>query len=140
MTYVSDGCIWIVEDDPDVREALADALGAEGYCTVLASNGKEAMDLADAATSLPALILLDLAMPVMGGAEFRRLQRVHPTFAMVPVIVLTAGRLEPSEVAALGVAAFVTKPPELNELLDAVHAHGVASADGHRFRWEQHAV
>ena len=81
--------ILVVDDDEGVREAMVNVLEVMGYSVVSATNGKEALDyLHDAAT--PALIISDLAMPVMDGRQFRQEQVKDPRLAKVPVIVVSA--------------------------------------------------
>src|SRR5882672_10105751 len=81
--------ILVVEDDSDAREALVDILEVSGYSAIPAENGKKALEYLEGATP-PALIILDLLMPVMDGWEFRTRQMQNPHFANVPVIVVTA--------------------------------------------------
>jgi CheY-like chemotaxis protein len=82
------GRILIVEDEPDVRDAFAARLGAEGYEVVTAANGREALRLLERGP-LPDAILLDYAMPVMDGRAFRDAQLRDPRWADVPVILVT---------------------------------------------------
>ena len=79
--------VMIVEDNPDIRMALGDLLGAQGLDVVLAENGRDALDLL-AEGQLPEWIVLDLVMPVMDGRQFLHVLDAagpHP-----PVTVLTA--------------------------------------------------
>lgn len=108
------GSILIVEDDLDIREALAEALGFEGYDVFLAENGQEALDVLRAGP-LPHVILLDLLMPVMNGWQFRQEQLADPALAGVPVIVVSAsapGDARPDR--------YLPKPFSIDELLSAV--------------------
>jgi len=82
------GRILIVEDEPDVRDAFAARLAAEGYEVVAAANGREALRLLERGP-LPDAILLDYAMPVMDGRAFRDAQLRDPRWADVPVILVT---------------------------------------------------
>ena len=110
--------ILIIEDDDAVREALAELLTAEGYRVTCAANGREG--LARAAEERPALVLLDLCMPVMDGWAFRAAQLADPVLAAVPVIVLSAShRADSPQLARLQPATFVAKPVEF-ELLRAL--------------------
>jgi CheY-like chemotaxis protein len=110
----SRGSILIVEDDLDIREALAEALGFEGYDVVLAENGQDALDvLRDG--PLPDVVLLDLLMPVMSGWQFRKEQLADPALAGIPVIVVSAsapGDARPDR--------YIPKPFSIDELLTAV--------------------
>ena len=60
----------VVDDDPGIRESLADLLNDEGYVVMTAVNGQDALRACARAENLPCVILLDLMMPVMSGAEF----------------------------------------------------------------------
>src|SRR5437763_14895472 len=84
-----DAGILIVEDDTDVREAMAIFLAGEGYKVVEAGHGAEALDQLRSATVF-CLILLDLYMPVMDGWAFRAEQLRDAALAAIPVIVISA--------------------------------------------------
>jgi PAS domain S-box-containing protein len=85
----------VVDDLPDNREMLRRALEGEGWEVVEAENGRAGLALfADRA---PALILLDLMMPVMDGFEFLRELRGREDGRSVPVVVVTAKELTPEE-------------------------------------------
>jgi len=77
-----------VEDEKDLRELLAEVLQDHGYTVATAANGREALDRL-ASGPLPALILLDLMMPVMTGWEFRRRQIQDVRIAAIPVIAFS---------------------------------------------------
>jgi CheY-like chemotaxis protein len=116
--------VLIVEDDSEIVATLADVLEDEGYEVRCAANGRAALNLLKSLPSpLPCVILLDLMMPVMNGAEFRREQIDDPAFAAIPVVLLTA---EPSATRVgreLNVAATLRKPPNLEELLALVRTY-----------------
>src|SRR3982074_3818832 len=81
--------ILVVEDDPDIRAALTQILSDDGYAVATAANGQEAIDHLRR-TSPPALILLDLMMPVMDGWQFRSHQKQDPALKSIPVVIVTA--------------------------------------------------
>lgn len=110
----------IVDDDADVREALASVLQDEGYGVLIAESGRAALEILRGGAR-PALILLDVMMPVMDGHEFRALQRRDPDLADIPVVVLTAGAMD-SRVEALGAVHSFRKPVSLDRLLDTLAA------------------
>ena len=89
MTEPGGGRILVVDDDEDIRGALADLLAEKGYEVSLAANGKEALELCHSRPT-PDLIFLDLMMPVMGGADFIRVKDADPNLTDVPVCVMTA--------------------------------------------------
>ncbi len=111
--------ILVVEDDFAIRETIAELLEEEGYGVDRASNGQEALDRlrADGTTRL---ILLDLMMPVMDGWEFRERQRSDPAMSRIPVVVLSADNALEQKISALGVAAWMSKPFDVDRLLDTV--------------------
>jgi CheY-like chemotaxis protein len=107
--------IFLIEDEPDIRESLREVLEMEGYEVNCAANGFEAKEaLRDLPT--PDLILLDMLMPVMNGMEFRNWQREVPRLKSVPVIVLSA---DPSQKELQGIV-HLAKPVDLSELLTAI--------------------
>lgn len=111
--------ILLVEDDFSIRETIAEVLEDEGFRVTCAANGAEALARL-AAGDAPALILLDLMMPVMDGSEFRRLQRDDPRLADIPVVVLSAGHAADQRAASLGADGFLQKPFEVDSLLETV--------------------
>jgi len=120
------GCsgVLIVEDDPAIQATLADVLEDEGYSVSVARNGREALDALRARpTSPPCLILLDLMMPNMNGAEFRSEQVKDETLSAIPVILLTADRQSDRAREELNVAAALRKPPDLDALLSLIRRY-----------------
>jgi DNA-binding response OmpR family regulator len=83
--------VLVVEDDPSVRGLLDTLLTSEGYRVTTASDGIEG--LSEAAAHRPAVILLDIVMPDLGGLRVLEEMQANPLLAGVPVLVLT-GRLE----------------------------------------------
>ena len=121
------GNVLIVEDDLDSREMLASVLAAAGFHAVTAEDGLEALHVLRAvrrrAPGVPCLGLLDLLMPRLSGAEFRRAQLGDPAVAGVPVAVMS-GAIDAEERAQdLGAVATVTKPIDLARLLEVVRRH-----------------
>lgn len=110
--------VLVVDDDPDILEALAEILEVEGFESRRARNGKEALDKLGPRT--PDLILLDLMMPVMDGWEFAQKLRAISNFDAPPIIVLSADRNVAAKARELGAVAYLSKPFELEELLQLV--------------------
>lgn len=107
--------VLIVEDQPDLRETLADLLAMKGYRVATAANGQEALEQLRH-SSPPHVILLDLRMPVMNGWSFRQEQQASPSLAVIPVVVLS-GEADVEEAATtLQAAGHLTKPIDLDEL------------------------
>ena len=112
--------ILVVEDEPDLLDALSDLLTDEGYAVSGAANGADALAfLAD--RPAPDLILLDLMMPVMNGFDFREAQRRDPRLDAIPTVALTAS--PDSRVRALDVPAWLAKPLSIDDLLDTIERH-----------------
>jgi DNA-binding response OmpR family regulator len=112
--------ILIVDDEPEIVRGLEDNLRFEGYETVAATNGAEA--LAVAAREAPDLVLLDIMMPRMSGWDVCR--ELRKQSIDVPIIMLTARAEEVDRVLGLELGAddYVTKPFALRELLARVRA------------------
>ncbi len=84
---MSAALVFVVDDHADVRTVLADSLRLAGYAVADAAHGPEVLDLLRAGAT-PALIILELAAPVMTGFELLRLLKVDAQLAAIPVIVL----------------------------------------------------
>lgn len=110
--------ILVVDDDPDILDALAEILENEGYQVDRARNGQEALE--HLAADKPDLILLDLMMPVMDGWEFARRVGEQPD-CRPPIVVLSADRNVGAKAKEIGAVGFLAKPFELAELLQIVH-------------------
>lgn len=104
----------VVDDDVEIRDALADVLGDEGYSAVTRPGGHEALSYLRQGHR-PTVIILDLWMPRMDGWVLRRELLADPALESIPVVVLTAATLGPAPperiVGALG------KPVVLGALL-----------------------
>jgi CheY-like chemotaxis protein len=112
--------VLVIEDDPDLRGMMDQLLHLEGFAPVTAVNGLDALRLLKTGLRVNA-ILLDLMMPVMDGWAFRRAQRLDPTLADIPVIVLTAApHMRHDELAA---AAVFAKPLPFEAVLQALRQH-----------------
>lgn len=111
--------ILVVEDDADIRDTMTLVLEGEGFKVETASDGREALDALGRGLR-PAIILLDLMMPVMDGWELNDELKRQRDLASIPVVFVSA--LEPGtrRTASLEGAGFLRKPFELNALLDAV--------------------
>jgi len=121
------GNVLIVEDDAETRNMLATLLATEGFHAVAAEDGLEALHLLrtvrHGAPEVPCLVLLDLRMPRLGGGEFRRAQLGDPTVASVPVAVMSGAVDAEQRARALGAVATVTKPIDVDALLQIVRRY-----------------
>ena len=121
--------ILIVEDDDGVRESLSEILVEEGYSVDTVPDGPTALRyLQD--HPLPTLILLDLVMPNMSGAEFRNRLLADEQLAAIPIIVLSA-RNDGAKIARLlGAEDFLSKPMNFDELIHVVQNRAVTEVGG----------
>jgi len=83
--------VLIVDDDLDIREALTDILEDRGFSVMSAANGREALSLLRSLDAPPAVILLDLMMPILDGYGFLEEHRKDAALAVIPVAIITAG-------------------------------------------------
>ena len=111
--------VLVVEDDPSVRGLLHTLLSAEGYDVATASDGLAG--LVKATANHPALVLLDLMMPDLGGVRVLEELRDDPELADIPVIVVT-GKIDavPGMRQLLGEDNVFVKPFAVAELLTRV--------------------
>lgn len=112
------GAVLIVEDNYALRTTLASVL-EETYPVVTASTGATALRLLQG-TTRPALILLDLMLPILSGWEVLTHLQHDPRLARIPVIVLSALADDPTRQIHTPVAALVSKPVRLDTLLAVV--------------------
>jgi CheY-like chemotaxis protein len=109
--------LMIVDDDADGREALERLLRFAGYEVTSCANGGEALQRLRASEQLPDVILLDVMMPVMDGAGFRRAQKADHALAGIPVVVTSAQGDLP---ATLDADAYLDKPLEFRSLVATI--------------------
>ncbi|MEO8192183.1 MAG: response regulator [Acidobacteriota bacterium] len=114
--------VLVVEDDPELLEALSDALESEGYGVGRARHGLDALGQLRAGKR-PCLILLDLMMPIMNGWQFRHEQRQDSELSRIPVVVVSAKTDSAQHAAWLEADAYIEKPVSLQTLLETVHRY-----------------
>jgi CheY-like chemotaxis protein len=130
------GRILLVEDDPKDVELTLTALEEYNLANevVVARDGAEALDylycrgaFATRPNENPAVLLLDLKLPKVDGLEVLQQVKSDEKLRMVPVVVLTSSREEKDMVASyrLGVNAYVVKPVDFHEFVDAIKELGV---------------
>jgi two-component system OmpR family response regulator len=111
--------ILVVDDSDDGREMLCSLLHNEGFTTVEAVNGQEALDILNSEEGPPALIVLDLQMPVMSGWELLTILRSSRRFASIPVFI-ASGQCEAEQLMKKPVVAFFRRPLDLVRFLSKV--------------------
>jgi len=130
------GRILLVEDDPNDVELTLTALDEYNLVNevVIAHNGEEALDylhcrgpFATRTSDNPAVLLLDLKLPKVDGLEVLQNIRSHEKLKLIPVVVLTSSHEEKDMVASyrLGVNAYVVKPVDFHEFVNAVKELGI---------------
>ena len=110
--------ILIADDQPENLVLLSRYLGNEGYGYIKAKDGLETLE--KVRSELPDMVLLDVNMPYKDGFAVLEEIRSDPVIQHIPVIILTAARLEPSEIQSglnMGADDYVTKPFDRRELL-----------------------
>ena len=112
--------VLVIEDDDMVSDALVDIITDEGYRVATARNGREALDKLRWGLQ-PAVILLDMQMPLMTGWDFRAEQKRDPTLGHIPVIAMTAGRRWKEEDADCD--ARLTKPVSRDTLVELLRRY-----------------
>lgn len=113
--------ILVVDDDPDIRESVADVLAIEGYRVATAANGLEALEYLRR-EPLPCLVLLDLSMPVCDGWTFCAEQQKDARIASVPVAILSALAHSHADTLQHTVAR-LGKPVKMDVLLETLERH-----------------
>ncbi|MGR9105945.1 MAG: response regulator [Gammaproteobacteria bacterium] len=129
---MNEGAILLVEDNPDDELLALDALAANRVANqvVVARNGAEVLDYLFGTGShaerdlrdIPALILLDLKMPKIGGLEvLNRIRTDHRT-QLLPVVILTSSNTDEDRLKAytLGANSYVLKPVDFDEFVETV--------------------
>jgi two-component system, chemotaxis family, chemotaxis protein CheY len=114
--------ILLVDDHPDIRESLSDLLEAIGFRVTTAADGRAGLEYLRSHAA-PAVILLDLMMPGMDGAEFRRRQLLDPALAAIPVILCSGVNDLEIHAERLGRLVWLRKPFPVDQLLGALRRY-----------------
>jgi DNA-binding response OmpR family regulator len=127
--------VLVVEDDPSVRGLLQAVLEDEAFDVVLASDGEEGLRLAR--TAAPAVVVLDMLLPSLGGPEvLARLRRPDGSLPFGVLVLTGAAELATPLRAALGPDAILEKPFDIATLADRVKR--LAAGGGHAQSQHQH--
>src|SRR6266545_4089857 len=119
-----DAPILVVDDDESIRTTVSDVLDLEGYAVITAANGAEALRQVEQIH--PAVVLLDMRMPVMDGWAFAH--EIAARGLPLRILVMTAADNARAWAEEIGADGYVAKPFNLNELIAAVQR--VAAQDG----------
>jgi CheY-like chemotaxis protein len=114
--------ILLVEDNEMNRDMLSRRLARRGYEVVIATDGAQAVAMAE--SEAPALILMDMSLPILDGWEATRRIKANPALRAIPIIALTAHAMAGDREKTLeaGCEDYDTKPIELPRLLGKVEA------------------
>ncbi|WP_420860671.1 response regulator transcription factor [Algirhabdus cladophorae] len=129
MNGTTDKTVLMIEDEPNILEAVRFILSRDGWRVLSHANGADAMDVIE--DRRPDLLILDVMLPNRSGYEILKDLRSQPDFEALPVLMLTArGQSKDREIAAAaGASHFMTKPFSNAEVLDVVRrlaGHGAA--------------
>ena len=115
--------ILVVEDQEDNRRILCDLLTSAGCEVIEAVTGEDGVALAE--SHRPALILMDLRLPVLDGYEATRRIKTNPALSRIPIIAVSSYALSGDDVEALraGCDAYVSKPFSPRELLAKIRGY-----------------
>ena len=114
--------ILVVDDDPAIRESIQWVLEDEGFVVATASDVREALDVASRIH--PALVLLDMTLPVLSGEEVADALRAN---GGPPIIVITAAGRAAEKAQRCGAVAYLQKPFDISALAVLVRRHLQAS-------------
>jgi CheY-like chemotaxis protein len=116
---MNDTTVLVIDDDAEIRQALAELLEDEEYGVLLAANGKDALDLIGRGMR-PDVILLDVMMPVMDGWHFLSARLKDPDLVEVPIIIISAGQEAEREARKVGVFEVAKKPLHVDDLIHRI--------------------
>jgi len=112
------GDVLIVDDDPDIRDAVGECLRYEGYDVHSAADGRAALDRLEFGLK-PDVILLDLMMPILNGFDVLSALRTRPEWKSIPVVIVSANRGYNAD-DLTGAVSILRKPVSVDRLLAAV--------------------
>ncbi len=113
--------ILVVDDDPVIRDMMADILDFEGYSISVARNGHEALQLLRSAQDF--LVFLDIMMPGMSGKELCTVLEADPQLRKRHIIVLMSAMDNLEEAASLQVDAILQKPFVVEDVIDILEPY-----------------
>ncbi len=113
--------ILVVDDDPVIRDMMADILEFEGHSISIARNGSEALQLLRRGEEY--LIFLDIMMPVMSGKELCALMETDPQLRERHKIILMSALDNLEEAATLDVDAILQKPFEVDDVMEVLEPY-----------------
>lgn len=118
MVHKADKVVLVVEDDQSIRNVISDVLEDRGFLVMGAANGAEALDQLNA--QRPDVVVLDLLMPVMHGWDFMENYAERTGGECIPIVVVSVNPALPRSFTRFGVRSVVSKPFDVDVLLDSV--------------------
>jgi len=117
--------VLLVDDDPDIRDAIGACLRDEAHEVITAEHGRAALTVLESGF-VPAVILLDLMMPVMNGFEVLQALRAAPEWEKIPVLVVSANQGYEADDFGGRVLRILRKPVEIEDLCEAIKVAAAA--------------
>ncbi len=113
--------VLLVEDDPVLRAVLKQFFTLKGHEATEAEDGEQGLKLLSGETD-PDVIVTDIMMPKMNGYEMIEAIRSYPKLQRIPIIIITAGKIDPEKYAASGASDIYQKPIPMQQLLERAEA------------------
>lgn len=113
--------VLLCDNDPDIIEIVSLILSGKGFQVFICTNCEDVKDKID--THHPDLIIMDLWIPEMGGEKATVMLKKDPTYANIPVIILSANNEIESISKRSGADGFVAKPFEIKDLINKINDH-----------------
>jgi signal transduction histidine kinase/CheY-like chemotaxis protein len=117
-----DGPVLVVDDDEPFRTEIVEALQRSGYAVVSAGDGREALEYLRG-DNTPALVILDMMMPLMEGWSLFEAVKHDPRLASVPIVLLTCLGDSPEDISPQDVSGCLEKPVRMKKLLSIAAEH-----------------
>jgi hypothetical protein len=117
-----DGPVLVVDDDEPFRTEIVEVLQRSGYAVVSAGDGREALEYLRG-DNTPALVILDMMMPLMEGWSLFEAVKRDPRLASVPIVLLTCGGDSEDDMPELDVSGYLNKPVRMKKLLSFAAEH-----------------
>jgi chemosensory pili system protein ChpA (sensor histidine kinase/response regulator) len=114
--------VMVVDDSITVRRVVSNLIRSAGWTPVAARDGLEALEIIQRSPALPDAVLVDIEMPRMDGYELMSTLRAHPTYARIPLLVLTSrtGEKHRQKALSVGASGYIVKPYQDALLLDTI--------------------
>lgn len=123
MTEKNKKKILIVDDEPDIVETLKFLIESEGFESIVALDGEDA--LKKAKEENPDVIILDVMLPKINGYKVCRLLKFDSKYKHIPILMVTARSQEEDKIIGeeTGADEYITKPFDINEVIQKIHAY-----------------